>query len=533
MNKGLTVGFSTRKRDENYINHIKKTSGIRDIEILCYENNGEYSLTELYNKIINESKHDIVCLIHDDLILPGTNWGKSILKHFEQTNFGVIGVAGTTDLSDTGKWWEDTTKMVGIVKHTKDGKTWENKYSSNFGKEIIETICIDGVFISLDKTKIQPFNQDYRGFHFYDIPWSFNNHLNGVKVGVCFDVRVTHKSIGETNDQWEENRKQFVNDFKDNLPYGIKPEIQYEIKEKQLKSTPKITIIIPTKGNVNLLLNCVSSIYDNGGYPGEFIEVVIADTGSTPEEKEQIKSFINSVKLVFKDNIKLVEYDFYNFAVINNDVVERYIDRDSELLLFCNNDIKVVNNVINLMMDTYLKNKKTVGTIGCRLHYGDNTIQHSGMVMFISPNSRTNGQNNLFNVHLSHHGLRSYYNYHNYTKKGVLGNTAAFMMINKDLFKSIGGFNTDYRECFEDVELNMECINRGKENIFVGEGVCYHYESQTRNKSEDKLKREGEDYMRKLVPFILRNEKVHEYFGNIKAKDFKVLLKQNETMIKI
>ncbi len=189
------------------------------------------------------------------------------------------------------------------------------------------------------------------------------------------------------------------------------------------------------------------------------------------------------------------------------------------------------NNAITRMIDVYLKNKKNVGTIGCRLHYADNTVQHSGIIMFVSQNGRTNGQNHLMNVHLSHYGLRSYYTYHNYTKRDVFGNTAAFMMIKKDLFQEINGFDTSYRECFEDVQLNVECINRNKDNIFVGEAVCYHFESQTRNKSPEKLKRESEDYTKKIIPFILKSKKTYNYFSNIKAKDFEALIEQSKQQI--
>ncbi len=344
--------------------------------------------------------------------------------------------------------------------------------------------------------------------------------LNGVKVGVMFDTKITHKSIGMTNDEWEKNREQFVEKYKDKLPYKIKPEIKVEHKDIKLKENPKLGIIIPTKGNVDLLKQCINSIHDYDGYTN--FKIYIADTGSSDEEKTEIKSFISKMS-----HINLIEYDFYNFAVINNDVVENHMDKDTEVILFCNNDIKLQNNAITRMMDVYLKNKKNVGTIGCRLHYGDNTVQHSGIVMFISQNGRTNGQNQLVNIHLSHYGLRSYYTYHNHTKRDVFGNTAAFMMINKKLFQEIGGFDTSYRECFEDVQLNVECINRNKDNIFVGEAVCYHYESQTRNQSPEKLKRESEDYTNKIIPFILKSKKTYNYFTNIKAKDFENLLEQS------
>ena len=56
---------------------------------------------------------------------------------------------------------------------------------------------------------------------------SFLNHLEGVKVGVITNIRLTHKSIGKKNEQWELNRELFVEKFKNNLPLKL-PLIQIE-----------------------------------------------------------------------------------------------------------------------------------------------------------------------------------------------------------------------------------------------------------------------------------------------------------------
>jgi len=507
----ISIVYSTRTPNKQFQEHIKKSIGVKEYEIYEIVNNGTKSLTECYNEGLDNTKNNIVVFCHDDIILK-ENWGKKIVKHFKESEYGILGMAGTTDMPEIGRWWQDTTKMVGIVSHSHEGKTWENRYSNNFVDDVIETVMLDGLFFVVNKERIkQRFDEDFKGFHFYDVDFTFNNHLNGVKVGVMFDVKITHKSIGKTNDEWEKNREQFVEKYKQSLPHNIKPELRYDqYKDIKLKEYPKLGIIIPTKGNVDLLKQCIHSIHDFDVYTN--FKIYIADTGSSDEEKTEIKSFISKMPY-----INLIEYDFYNFAVINNDVVENHIDKDTEVLLFCNNDIKLVNNAITRMMDVYIKNKKTVGTIGCRLHYEDNTVQHSGVVMFLHQNRQ---------VGISHYGLRSYHTYHDCLKRDIFGNTAAFMMMSKKLFNEIGGFESSYRECFEDVQLNVECINRNKDNMFVGEAVCYHYESQTRNKSEDKLKRESEDYTKKLIPFILKNKKTYNYFTNIKAKDFEEMLKQ-------
>jgi hypothetical protein len=55
----------------------------------------------------------------------------------------------------------------------------------------------------------------------YDVDFCFQNYLEGVKVGVLFDIRITHKSIGMTNEEWEKNRISFSEKFETNLPIKI------------------------------------------------------------------------------------------------------------------------------------------------------------------------------------------------------------------------------------------------------------------------------------------------------------------------
>jgi GT2 family glycosyltransferase len=220
--------------------------------------------------------------------------------------------------------------------------------------------------------------------------------------------------------------------------------------------------------------------------------VFVADTGSTEEEKQLIYEFIKTNENTCK--IHLIEYDFYNFAKINNDIVKNHVTDNFEFLLFSNNDIKVLNNVIFEMLSIY-KNKNKVGTVGVRLHYENNTIQHNGIMCYLDKNK---------NLSVTHAAIHSYYSYTPYTKN-VIGSTAALLMIKKSLFEKQNGYNEIYNECFEDVELNLRCILMGYENYLSGKSVAYHYESQTRNDSEEKNQNLLLDYNKNLRPFLINN----------------------------
>ena len=220
----ITVGYSTREHNPQFIEYLKKSSGFKKIEVIEKINNGEKSLSQVYNEILEESTTDIVVLCHDDLYFDTSSWFHKIKTHFEKSDFGILGVAGTTNMSDTGRWWETNRRkdMIGIVNHESEGKKWTSKYSDDLGKSIRQTVIVDGLFIALSKSRIKhTFDEEFKGFHFYDIAFCFRNHLEGVKVGVITNIRITHKSIGQTNDQWEDNRNFFVQKYKDNLPNKI------------------------------------------------------------------------------------------------------------------------------------------------------------------------------------------------------------------------------------------------------------------------------------------------------------------------
>ena len=121
----ITVGYSTRESKPDFIEYLKKSSGFKKLEVIEKVNNGKKSLAQVYNEILSEAKTDIVLLCHADIYFDTPAWYSKLLNHFEKTDFGIIGMAGTTTMPSSGMWWEDRKKMVGIVNHEKDGKKWE------------------------------------------------------------------------------------------------------------------------------------------------------------------------------------------------------------------------------------------------------------------------------------------------------------------------------------------------------------------------------------------------------------------------
>jgi hypothetical protein len=282
----ITIGYSTRFHNPLLQEYLKKSCGHPKVQIIEKVNNGEHSLTEVYNQILNESENDIVVLCHDDIYFEKNGWGNKILDHFKKSDYGILGVAGSTYLPKSGMWWEDRRKMFGIVNHEHEGKKWESKYSNSLGKDIQQTVLVDGLFIALSQTRIkETFNLEVNGFHFYDVDFCFRNYLADVKIGVIYDVRITHKSIGMTTNNWEDNRRLFVKKYSEHLPI-----------KKILKTSEKLKILIFLKNIEELVDEKIKTLFDCLIKNGHTITSVI--------ENNHLNSFL------IKNGVKL--YDFNN-----------------------------------------------------------------------------------------------------------------------------------------------------------------------------------------------------------------------------
>lgn len=499
----ITIVYSTH-RDTNYNQKFKKhlldKVGLKDVQVLEYINNNEFSLAHLYNKGISEAIYDIVVCLHNDVVL-SKDWGKKLLEDFKANpEYGIIGKAGSTHFPESGIYWEKMhITMVGQVYHHPQGK---DKFLSGYSPKLnylIPVVTIDGLFIAFDKNKItHKFDETIGKFHFYDHSFCLPNYFDGVKLGVTSSFEITHESIGQPNDEFFETKDVFLKIFGEKLPITIlppKPHINLVALYNNKKNN-KVAVIIPTRGNVNMLFECVESFYQNCN--PNYFKIFVADTGSEIEEKNKMRE-----RFLTYPNVELIEYDYYNFAKINNDVVKNYIDDSFNYILFSNNDIKLLSNVVDSMLMTFNENSN-VGTVGARLYYQDNTIQHDGIFAVL------NTKNNSFGV--SHLGLNAHYNFVN-SKRMVLGNTGALLMISKKTFEKVGMFNEGYISCFEDVELNLQCILHGMQNYLDSNSVAYHYESKTRGEDPDNLKKLNIDYSERLIPFISNNmDKLSRFF---------------------
>jgi GT2 family glycosyltransferase len=293
---------------------------------------------------------------HNDIIFEKEYWGKRVLEHFvKKPEYGILGVAGTSYYPSSGRWWDIQGEMIGQVFHQHNGRKWLSEYNKPFGSKIIDSVIVDGVFFAVKKNNLKSnFDESFKGFHFYDTSFCMENHLLGVKVGTISNVSLTHLSIGMTNDEWENNRRLFLEKYNQQLP--IKLESKYPINKINPKS-PLVSIIIPIYNYGIQFEKTLQSVFDS---TYKNVEIVIVDDGSTDT---YVKLKLESIK--DHPNIKIIHQENQgpssarNYGVKNsNGVFILPLDGDDTI------HPDYIQSCVNI-----LKNNKTISPVYCDTHH--------------------------------------------------------------------------------------------------------------------------------------------------------------------
>lgn len=220
---------------------------------------------------------------------------------------------------------------------------------------------------------------------------------------------------------------------------------------------PKVSVVTLTYNGLKVLKPCVESVLTH--CKGDY-EWIIRENGSTDGSLDYLKTLEPEVpvKVVMAENKG-------NFASMNNELLP---DCDGEYLLFLNNDITCSNDFITPMAE-YLADP-TIGSVGAVLRYPNGLMQHCGIIFH-------EGQaHNLSSSFAKTHGI----DINTVISKDRLYQvaTAACVMVRKEDFLKVGGFDTNFHWCYDDVDLGLKITHQlGKPAVVPAKVQLVHHES--------------------------------------------------------
>lgn len=231
-------------------------------------------------------------------------------------------------------------------------------------------------------------------------------------------------------------------------------------------SSGRVSIVIPFKDQAGLLRNCLRSLRTN---TCRRFEVVLVDNGSTDPRTLQLLERVRP-----RRRFRVVASPGrFNFSRLCN--AGAAAARGSHLL-FLNNDTEVLDRdwleqLLGVAADP------AVGVVGATLLYPDMTIQHVGLF------PRTDG---LW-VHpyrgepADHPGADGEL----LLPRCVPAVTAACLLVRREVFRDVGGFDERLPVAYNDVDLCERIRRRGLAVVVTPRARLIHYEGLTRGFTVD------------------------------------------------
>lgn len=293
-----------------------------------------------------------------------------------------------------------------------------------------------------------------------------------------FDSQVISATSAEHNDRYGSSIPNHLS-----LNWPIDPEM------------PKLAIIIPTRDQLPLIQECLTSLRHTLEHPYH-TEILIIDNGSQEEETRRWLRTADNM-----DGVRVIVEDSpFNWSALNNRAVK---ETDADYLLFLNNDTAALDKGWDTVLRGQL-HRPDVGCVGARLLFHDGSIQYAGYIL--------DEQNIVLKE--GYAGTVDGGGYQNRTKlthasSAIIG---AFLACRRDTFEQAGGFNTDLAVAYNDIDYSLTVSATGLRNIYCPDITFHHFESKSRgydHMDPQKQERVHEEatYLRKKWRHLLVTDK--------------------------
>ncbi len=384
-----------------------------------------------------------------------------------------------------------------------DGKFKSPHFKSDFAPDTLlgsNYICHFCVLRKSIVDKIGGFRVGYEGSQDHDLFLRFTEETNRIAhiSKVLYHWRMIPGSTAVKISSKSYALEAGVKSVEDALKRrGIKGKVSishiHYIIEYLYDKEPSISIIIPTRDHAEDTRKCLESIFSKTNYKN--YEVVLVDNDSTEKE---LFDLIKEYKKKYK-NFRVVEAKMpFNYSKINNIAVKTC---KSDYIVLLNNDTLLITKDWLKTMVGYAM-QKHIGTVGVKLLYPDDTIQHAGVVLGVG------GIANHAFLNSERHDLGLYGRIalpHNYS-----ANTGACFMVSRKKYNEVGGLEEDLMVAYNDIDFNLKLLTKGYYNIYIPQVELYHYESKTRglDTTTEKYKKflEEQNYMKKKWKKYIDND---------------------------
>lgn len=242
---------------------------------------------------------------------------------------------------------------------------------------------------------------------------------------------------------------------------------QFRIKYSVPSPAPLVSLIIPTRDNVNTLKKCLESILSVTEYPN--YEVVVVDNQSRDRTTLDYLAKISANK-----KVKVLKYNKkFNYSAINNFAVGKV---KGLLVGLLNDDVEIISSDWLAEMASHAL-RPEIGCVGAKLYYPDGRVQHAGVILGVGGVAG----------HAHKYAAKNDSGYFNRLKiiQNVSAVTGACLLIRREVYKRVGGLDARHLAvAYNDVDFCLRVGEIGLRNLWTPFAELVHHESISRGSDQ-------------------------------------------------
>jgi GT2 family glycosyltransferase len=227
-------------------------------------------------------------------------------------------------------------------------------------------------------------------------------------------------------------------------------------------SPPRVSIIVPSACRAAHVWRCLRRVAYGTDYPD--FEILLAVSDMSPDDGRQSRLLARLAALPRLRMLNLRMPDF-NYATVNNLAAQ---EASGDMLLLLNDDVVPIAPGWLAAMVAYMQDPG-IGAVGARLLYGNNTVQHGGVVMGLGNLCEHAGRFRSA-ADPGPHGIAL-------MDREVSAVTAACMLVRASAYWQAGGMDSGFAIALNDVDLCLRLREYSWRIVYAATTTLYHYES--------------------------------------------------------
>jgi GT2 family glycosyltransferase/SAM-dependent methyltransferase len=221
------------------------------------------------------------------------------------------------------------------------------------------------------------------------------------------------------------------------------------------KTVPRCSIVIPVYNGCSATRQCLDVLLTQS-YAIE-PEIIVVDDGSHDLTKRLLSGYGERIRVVTHSSNMGFATACNNGAAVAS----------GEYLIFLNNDTRPEAGWLDALA-RHAEAHPRAAVVGSKLLYPDNSVQHAGIV--VCQDRLTRG---IYRGFPADHPAVN-------TSRRFRAVTGACMLVRRAAFDEVEGFDTGYRNAYEDHDLCLRLGERGYEVHYCHESIVYYFESLAR-----------------------------------------------------